>query len=419
MHLMNRKHSILVWVLALILFACSQAPDSTSVEQDTPAISFAVDSLQASLQALADTMDIIGFGVAVVDETGVLYADGFGKSDVAKNVPYTKNTTQNIASISKVFIGLSMAKAQEMGLLALNDPINKHLPFEVQHPSYRHSIIRIQHLVNHTSGITDSDAYDLSYRLALGDTMTIPLMAAYGDGFLPDTAWTLQQYLQDYLTTDGSIYSAENFNEYAPGVRFDYSNIGASLAALVIESASGMSFGDFSTKYVLDPLQMTTSTWSMDEVVLDTRTRNYGDDELQLPYYRLITYPDGGMNSSANEMGLFLSELMRGQVGKGTLLNEQSYSLFYTPTLDTIQNPEQEVTNAFNDEYNMGIFIGQSGTGNWGHSGGDPGTATLMFFDPELKLGQLMMVNCDLNNETYFEYIGIWQTLCTYTGMGE
>jgi len=44
--------------------------------------------------------------------------------------------------------------------------------------------------------------------------------------------------------------------------------------------------------------------------------------------------------------------------------------------------------SVYNDEYNMGVFVGISAKGQVGHTGGDPGVATHMFFNSETKIGK-------------------------------
>ncbi len=60
--------------------------------------------------------------------------NGFGYSDVAEQTPYTIQTQQYIASISKTVIGVALMKAQEMNLLDIDEPINQYLPLEVKNP---------------------------------------------------------------------------------------------------------------------------------------------------------------------------------------------------------------------------------------------------------------------------------------------
>ena len=95
-----------------------------------------------------------------MNENETIYEKGFGFVDKTTEKAYSKHTIQNIASISKTFLGLALLKAQELGKLHLDEPINKYLPFKVQNPYYPEEEITIRQLTTHTSSITDSKYYD-------------------------------------------------------------------------------------------------------------------------------------------------------------------------------------------------------------------------------------------------------------------
>ena len=83
--------------------------------------------LTEELDKIYTRRHINGFSVAIVNQDGTLYEKGFGYSNIKANKKYTNNTIQSIASVSKIFIGITLLKAQELGKLSLDDPINKHL----------------------------------------------------------------------------------------------------------------------------------------------------------------------------------------------------------------------------------------------------------------------------------------------------
>ena len=83
------------------------------------------DSLTKDLNDVYKSGRLTGFSVAIVNENGTVYKRGFGYADIENKKPYTENTIQNIASISKTLIGISLLKAQELGKLKLDDPIDK------------------------------------------------------------------------------------------------------------------------------------------------------------------------------------------------------------------------------------------------------------------------------------------------------
>ena len=82
--------------------------------------------LTNDLEEIYSQGHIVGFSVAIVNQEGILFNKGFGYADKQENKKYTENTLQNIGSISKTFIGVALLKAQELGKLDIDDPINKY-----------------------------------------------------------------------------------------------------------------------------------------------------------------------------------------------------------------------------------------------------------------------------------------------------
>ncbi len=403
----------IAYCAGLFLFTHCTSPKAVT---STPKSS-AADSLAAGLKRLQQKGYFNGFAVAIVNEKGTLYQSGTGYADVAAKRAYTTTTIQNIGSISKTFIGIALLKAQEMGKLQLDDHISKYLPFKVVNPYYPAASITIRQLATHTSGIMDNDYYlQKSYVLKPGQDLSgLPLQFDDQPFNAPDSMMPMSAFLQNLLSTGGKWYSKEGFIDYKPGERFEYTNIGATLAAYIVELATGIPFDVFTTRYILKPLQMTASGWKFDQIEFSNYSRLYGDPQTLLPYYSLITYPDGNFISSINDMGKYLTELIRGYAGTGTLLTKASYAELFREQLNASHFEKRNEKNPYNDSYNMGIFMGSSAAGNIGHTGGDPGVTTMMFFNPETKTGRLLILNTNFHdkggNDTFF---AIWDKLGQY-----
>jgi CubicO group peptidase (beta-lactamase class C family) len=399
----------------ILLFTYVNSPKIANQQSSPPTAVLYTDSLTQALNKLYSQGYINGFVVALVNAEGSIYQKGFGYMDVASRKPYTDSTIQNIASISKTFIGISLMKAQELGKLNLNDPINRYLPFKVFNPYFPEKEITIRHLATHTSTITDTEYYD-SKAYVLKDDIPRDELSNVDETFnSPSTKTGLLEFLPKILDVNGPYYMKKGFLKVAPGTKFDYSNIGATLAALVLEEATGVPFDEFTIKYILKPLKMYASGWSYDQIDLSMHSKLYSDTESELPFYELITYPDGGMRTTAKDMGKYLSELIKAKSGKGTLLNPDSYKEYFKEQLNDSHFEERDSVFPYNDEYNMGIFIGHSGNGAIGHTGGDPGVSSLLFFDPATGIGRFLMINTSLTSqEGADEFFGIMNTLGTY-----
>jgi CubicO group peptidase (beta-lactamase class C family) len=404
------KHTIFILFVILCTACQNKTNEKTPVEKvaiNTPTTS----SINKGLDSLYDIGVFKGFSTAIVDSTGIVYNQGFGYADVNKKKKYTENTIINIASISKVFIGIALLKAQEMNFINLDDPINKHLPFKVINPNYPDELITIRQLATHTSSIIDTDVYMNTCYVNKDDiAIAENLKEKYGTYYQnPSTNWMpLAEYLGKLLQEDQVFYSSSTFSKRKPGEVFEYSNVGAALCALVIESATNKPFNKFTEEYIFKPLEMSSTSWFFEEVDSINYSKLYYDDQ-ELPYYKILSYPDGGLITSSTDLSKFLIDLIQGYSGNGIILNTISYKEFFKSQL-------KETAFEKKENYNVGIFTEKELAYHViGHSGGDPGTNTMMYFDTESGIGKILITNSDSKKENSGDvFWGIWNTLDKY-----
>lgn len=389
----------------LLLASCSDTTHSSET------------ALSAEINATAWQTSFNGFAVAVVDENQTLYQQGFGLADRAANKAYTEHTIQNIASISKTFVGIALLKAQEMGKLTLDDPIERYLPFKVVNPAFPDEPITLRQLATHTSSIVDNEWYlSKNYYLLPGQDLE-GAASGFGDEqqFNPaDSAIPMQSFLKNVLAKDG-IWNKNSFSAQRPGQSYEYSNVGTALAALVIEQATGQPFDSFTKEQILKPLHMDASGWKRKDLANTASSRLYANPQSPLPFYECATYPDGGLITSISDLSKYLTELIKGYNGKGTILSKESYREYFRPQLQAKHFSEREQNNPYSESYNVGIWMGFGYTGYIGHTGGDPGVVAIMFFDPKKNLGRIMVFNTSITdkagNTTFYN---IWNLLEKY-----
>ena len=343
---------------------------------------------------------IPGFAAAVVDQDRILYQKGFGFADIEKKVPYTTETIQNIASVSKTLISIALMKAEEKNIVRMDTPINKYLAFKVIHPIYPEVPITLWHLATHTSGIKDIDLLYNKY--------------AYSQGKVPEMK--LGTYLKQCLSEGGEWYSKKNFGEHSPGEEYSYSNVGAALAAYVLECAAGIPFSEYTEKYILEPLSLKNSGWYYQDVKDGIHASLYDSDLKPIDPYTLITYPDGGFRTSCLGLAkVLMAVLNEGKIGDKQILEEGSVQKMLTPQFD----PEKIPLGFKSDGKNIGIFWDIQKNGIIGHTGGDPGVTTLIFFDPELKIGSIFMTNVSISKENSSQIVGLFRLLCDFETLSE
>ncbi|WP_144281878.1 serine hydrolase domain-containing protein [Chryseobacterium echinoideorum] len=376
------------------------------------------DSLTNEIKAVSKTDVFNGFTVSIVNDKGTLYQKGFGFSDIKNQKKYTDATIQNIASISKTFVGLALLKAQELGKLKLDDPINKYLPFKVVNPNFPDVEITIRHLATHTSSIVDNDFY-LSKNYFLKENQDLKgrhLVFDETQIFNPkDSIVSMEVFLNNLLTEKGKWNTKEIYTKNKPGEMYEYSNTATTLAAFVIEKATGEMFDKFTTKHILKPLKMNASGWHFEDVDFANYSNLYENPKTVLPFYSMVSYPDGNFITSVNDLSLYLTELIKGYNGKGSILTKESFKEYFKPQLQAKNFIERNDKNPYSESYNVGIFIGFGYTGFIGHTGGDPGVGSMMFFDPKNNIGRILIVNTSFSdkkgNDTFY---GIWDKLEKY-----
>ncbi|NHZ90267.1 serine hydrolase [Massilia sp. CCM 8733] len=133
------------------------------------------------------------------------------------------------------------------------------------------------------------------------------------------------------------------------------------------------------------PAGPSTTRWRRHARLYDIEKRAY-------PLYSLITYPDGGLISSADDLAIYLVEMIKGYRGESALLGKASFRLLFDKQFADDAIPADSPKS----EPNGGLFWRHSANGQIGHSGSDPGVSTFMAFDPVTGTGKLFLMNSDM-----------------------
>lgn len=331
----KNKYTLLLIPLLALFLACSKKIVIPAYNPNDP--------LADQLTAIYKGGQLPGFAVAIVNKKGVQYEQALGYSDVKNKIPYTKNTQQNIASISKTFIGIALMKAIEMGKLTLETPINEVLPFRVTHPQFPAIPITIQQLATHTSSIDDNEIEYKSVYLKSPMTLTKKDLSKEHLTFLKQWSnnkpTSLADFLKQSLHPTGIHYDKIEFLKESPGGRYQYSNLGASLLAYIIEVVVEQPFSEFVRDQILLPTNMNQTQWEFENKKGIERTITYFQNQLEVPSYQTILYPSGGFYSTAADLSLYLTELLKCYDGEGTLLPKETLEQMIQPQIAPEQSP--------------------------------------------------------------------------------
>ena len=396
------KKLIIITSLSFLILSCKK-----KVEKNVAADSsiMEADSLTNQLQEIQEKNILPGFAVSIFTNDEILYQKGFGYSNINTKQPYSINSVQMIASITKTLIGVSLMKAVEDGKLTLDEEVNDILPYKVTNPMFPNKSITIRHLATHTSSISDTKNSDKGYRFET------PILKEnfpeahhkYFENLNKLDKLSMANYLQYKLSKQGRWYEESVFISSEPGLTYEYSNLGATLLAHCIEIRTGKSFKEYTDKLILKSLKMNSSTWDLDEVNQEQEIIYYNEILNEVPRYRLVSYPDGGLYSSVSDLTKYLQEMMKGYSGEGELLTNQSYQEMMTKQYDNA-----ELTEGLCWDLGMGTDL-------IGHSGNDYGTSTLAYFSPSTGIGRILFSNISIEKEEQEDaFYGMYNLLFKY-----
>lgn len=296
-----------------------------------------------------------GCAVSVTRRQALVFKGAYGSAILESRTPNTPATTFHIASVSKQFTAFAIYLLQSDGKLSIGDDVRRYVPelHDFGHP------IRLADLLHHTSGLRDQWSL-----LALGG-----------------------RRLEDTITQDDVVQAilAQRELNFPTGSRFAYSNSNYTLLALVVERASGQSFGQFMAKRVFEPLGM-TNTWIQDDfrLVRTGHAQPYGPgangfQRRSLPY---SSYGATGVQTNVEDMARWAMNLDQPRVGTRAMIDAM---------LTTTRDGTGKAI-----PYASGFEIGRyRGAVTVEHSGTDPGYVADFLMLPEHHLAISLLCNAE------------------------
>ena len=358
-----------------------------------------------------------GGAAAVVTAERVLKQRGFGYADMQAKTPFDAHTLQNVGSVSKTVVGVALVKGIELGWFDLDTDIERILPYKIGKPGA--APITIRHLATHTSGIVDDDAvYGHSYYLTAHARKDRALYRQFKRDYTLGQRRDLglANFLRAYLAADGRYFKKSNFSKAAPGSAYVYSNIAAALAAHLVEIKSGQSFEQFTQQHIFLPLGMRSTSWQPGAEAMKRHATVYNRKLQAYPHYGLITYPDGGLTSSAADLSAYLMAMMRGYGGQPSILSKEGFRLLFDKQFADDKIP----AGSPKGEPNSGVFWRIKRNGHIGHTGSDPGITAFLFFDPASGKGKILLTNTEFGGAGEAEearveqqFLALWKALDT------
>src|SRR3984957_16918974 len=169
-----------------------------------------------------------------------------------------ERTVFRIAPMSKAFTASAVLLLRDAGALGLDDPAAQHVP----------------ELAGWVNGATDAGP------------LTIRHLRAMTACFPTDDPWGDRQQGLPLDECRALLAGGVTFN-WAPGTRFEYSNLGYAILGLIVTAASGGPYDEFIRTRLLAPLGMTRTGFAAQEfpdAELAVGYRHGPDGWLELPF---------------------------------------------------------------------------------------------------------------------------------------
>lgn len=201
-------------------------------------IAVASDRVADFVNGYLTQKQIPGCAVMVRHNGKVVLSAGYGIANREHDVRVTSQTVFQSGSIGKQFTAMAVMLLVEEKKLALDDPVAKYLDV----PS-AWSGIKVRHLLTHTAGLGD-----------------------YPENF------SLQK---DYSEDDLLKMIIAQPPAFAPGEKWNYSNLGYVTLGILIHKVSGEFYGDFLLKRVFTPLGMKQTRVISEADIIPNRAAGY------------------------------------------------------------------------------------------------------------------------------------------------
>jgi len=156
------------------------------------------------------------------------------------------NSVFRIASMTKSFTAAAILLLRDEGRLALDEPVATYVPdlAGLRGPTRDSPTLTVRHLLTHTGG------------------------------FATDDPWGDRQQGLDLAAFAALLRAGPTF-AFAPGTRFEYSNLGFGILGRVVTNVAGVEYRDFVGDRLLRPLGMTATGYLAEDVPPGRLARGY------------------------------------------------------------------------------------------------------------------------------------------------
>lgn len=335
----------------------------------------------------------VGGAVVVIKDNQVLYGKGFGKSQLGKNErAFTTDTIVSIQSISKSFTAAALMQLVEKGLLGLDTPLVKYLPYFKTTDKLMSNSITVKQLLSHTAGFP-------------GDIGIGNLISPNAPEFK-----VFENLKSHFGITDSilqSINTREDVTKYftsvdlsnPPGSNWCYCTDAYIVAADLFEKVSGLNWDEYIENVLFKHLKLDRTTLHVDRVHQEEDHAKYYTSTDNILHN--VIKPDANMNvfespfpvnlkgapmgfiySTANNLGRYISSYM----GEHPFISKFMIDRMHKPVWQ-FENESGYALGWATRRVGNHVFIE--------HGGGFPGVSAFVCMAPSERIGVVVVSNHD------------------------
>ena len=343
---------------ALVLAVLPSVPATAQTNTTLPIES--ISKVDAAIASLMSRQNIPALSIAIVEDGNIRFQHAYGMADIENSVPAKPTTVYRIASVAKTITGVAAMQLAEQGRLDLDAPVQKYAP---SFPTKAFPITTRQVLA-HLSGIRHYKP---------------------GEG----------EHTSHYETlTDALDVFKDDSLEHEPGTRFTYSTFGYTLLGVIIEGASGMTFGEYLRERIFKPSGMQHTYLDDPYDIILNRARGYApkvygkfDGNVRNAALMDASYkiPGGGLVSTAEDLARFAIALQ-----SGVLIKQETVEQMWR---------SQKTSDGRETGYGYGWFIdrreGRQPDGSVWHGGVQPGFTSDFWILPRKHFALVILTNLE------------------------
>lgn len=331
----------LILALFLALFLPSLVlPSAVAAPPATSGIDSA--ALDAVIASQMSKHGLPGVALAVIEGDQVTYLQSYGVAGWRR--PMMSQTQMFIGSQSKSFTALAIAQLAEQGKLDLEASVQTYIPWFWVADETASRQITIDHLLHHTSGLSES-----------------------GHGVL----------LSPAATAEEAVRSLSRAKLTAPvGSKHQYFNLGYSVLAYLVEIISGESYADYLQEHIFVPLGMKATTADPSAAInlAQGYSRLFGFAIPMQQSVPLYAVGEGYIISTAKDMARYAIAMQNGGAG---LVSPEMIQRIFTPG---------------EGSYGMGWIVVDGGTKIY-HGGANETFRTEVNLYPERERALVLLTN--------------------------